>query len=93
MKVRGRIIDVREFLDEPTLEVLVYTISRVYHVDEENVIFDGEIFKEVIEDYLVSKPYYKKYSLDFFECSLIVELFAPEESASRLERYAWPHFR
>lgn len=93
MKVRGRIIDVREFLDEPTLEMLVYTVSRVYHVDEENVIFDGEIFKDVIEDYSICKPYYKKCSLDFFECSLIVELFAPEESATRLERFAWVHFR
>lgn len=92
MKVQGRIIDVREFLDENTLDVLVYTVSRVYHVDEENVLFDGVIFREIIEEYELCDPYYKKFSLDFFECSLIVELFAPEKSASRLERYAWVHF-
>lgn len=93
MEERIKTINVCEVLDGTDIVILTYTVSRVYHVDEENVIFDASIFREIIEDYSVSEPYYVQYHLTFGDDNFIVDLFAPEKSAFRADYYAWVHYQ
>lgn len=93
MEKQEKTINVCEVLDETDIDILTYTVSRVYHVDEDNVIFDASIWREVIEDYSVSEPFYVRYHLAFGDENFIVDIFAPEKSAFRADYYAWVHYQ